>query len=333
MKAIVYTEYGAPEVLHLAEAPHPTPQENEILIRVRAASVSFGDLLARNFGNISAGEFNMPAPLYFLARVAFGWSKPRQPILGSGFAGEVAAVGDAVTRFKPGDAVFGYRGQQMGTYAEYLVMREDGFVTHKPANLGDAEAAVAPYGGLTALTLLRRVNLRPGQRVLINGASGGIGAALVQLAKQRRAHVTGVCGTLRLAYVQALGADEVIDYTKEDFARRGETYDLIVDVLGRSSFDRCRRALTPDGVYFLVSFKMKAVMQMLWTKAAGRQKVICAFSDEKPADLELLREMIEAGSFTSIVDRSFAMEHAVEVHRYAESGHKQGPIVISFQRK
>jgi NADPH:quinone reductase-like Zn-dependent oxidoreductase len=332
MKAIVYTEYGPPDVLHLAEAPQPTPQENEILIRVRAASVSFGDLMARNFGNVSVSEFNMPAPFYYLARMTFGWSKPKQPILGSEFAGEVAAVGNAVTRFKPGDAVFGYRGQQMGAYAEYLVMPGDGMVAHKPANLSDAEAAVAPYGGLTALTLLRQVNLQPGQRVLVNGASGGIGSAAVQLAKQRGAHVTGVCGAPRLAYVQTLGADEVIDYAKEDFTQRGETYDLIIDVLGRSSFVRCQRALTPDGVYFPISFKMKAVMQMLWTKAAGRQKVICALSDEKPADLELLKEMIEAGNFRSIVDRCFAMENAAEAHRYAESGHKQGAVAISFQR-
>lgn len=332
MKAIVYTEYGSPEVLHLAEVTRPMPQENEILLQVRAASVGFGDLLARNFGNVSASEFNMAAPLYFPARIAFGWRKPKQPILGSEFAGEVAAVGSAVTRFKPGDAIFGYRGQQMGAYAEYLVMREDGMVAHKPANLSDAEAAVAPYGGLTALTLLRRVNLQPGQRVLINGASGGIGSAAVQLAKQRGAHVTGVCGAPRLAYVQALGADQVIDYGKEDFTQRGETYDLIIDVLGRSSFDRCRRVLTPRGVYFPVSFKMKAVMQMLWTKAAGRQKVVCAFSDEKPADLELLKQMIEAGNFKSIVDRCFAMEDAAEAHRYAESGQKQGAVAILMQR-
>lgn len=332
MKAIVYTEYGAPEVLHLAEVATPAPQAREILIRVSAASVNFGDLLARNFGNVSAGEFNMPAPLYFLARVAFGWSKPKQPILGSEFAGEVAAVGSDVTRFKPGDAVFGYRGPQMGAYAEALVMPEDGMVTHKPANLTAAEAAVAPYGALTAMTLLRRVNLHAGQRVLVNGASGGIGSAAVQLAKQCGAHVTGVCGAPRLAYVQALGADQVIDYVREDFTQRNESYDLIIDVLGRSSFARCRRVLTPDGVYLPVSFKLKAVVQMVWTKMFGRQKVICAFSDETPADLELLRAMIESGAFQSIVDRSFAMEDAAAAHRYAESGRKQGNVVILMLR-
>ena len=198
MKAIVYTEYGPPDVLHLAEVETPAPQRNELLIRVSAASVGYGDLMARNFGNISAGAFNMPAILYFPARVAFGWRKPKKPILGSEFAGTVAAVGAAVTRFKPGDAVFGYRGPNMGAYAEYLCMPEDGIVALKPVNLSDAQAAAVPYGGLTALTLLRRVNIRPGQKVLINGASGGIGAAAVQLAKHYGAEVTGVCSTPRL---------------------------------------------------------------------------------------------------------------------------------------
>jgi len=330
MKAIVYKEYGAPEVLHLAEMAKPAPAENELLVRVHAAAVSFGDLMARNFGNVSASEFNMLALFYFPARIAFGWRKPKQPILGSAYAGVVEAVGADVTRFRPGDAVFGYRGPQMGAYAEYLCVAETSIVAHKPARLSFAEAATVPYGALTALTLLRHVDLRPGQRVLINGASGAIGAAMVQLAKQRGAHVTGVCGAPRLAYVQTLGADEVIDYAKEDFTQRGETYDLIVDVLGRSSFNRCRHALTPDGVYFPVSFKMKAVMQMVWTKMFGAQKVICAMSDEKPADLEMIKEMIEAGEYTASVDRCFAMENAVEAHRYAESGQKQGAVVIDL---
>ena len=330
MKAIIYTEYGPPDVLHLAEVETPAPQGNELLIRVLAAPVNFGDLMARNFGNISAGEFNMPAILYFPARIAFGWRKPKKPILGSEFAGEVAAVGASVTRFKPGDAVFGYRGPNMGAYAEYLCMPEDGIVALKPVNLSDAQAAAVPYGGLTALTLLRRVNIRPGQKVLINGASGGIGAAAVQLAKHYGAEVTGVCSTPRLEYVKALGADQVIDYTKEDFTQNGETYDLIFDILGRSSFAHCKGSLKPNGVYLLASFKMKAVMQMLWTKVAGDKKVVCAFSNEKPADLVFLKELIEAGRYTSLVDRTFPMEAAAEAHRYVEAGHKQGSVVITM---
>ncbi len=333
MKAIVYTEYGSPAVLRLAEVATPAPQANEILIRVHAASVNFGDLMVRNFGNISAREFNMPAFFYYPARLAFGWRKPKQPILGSEFAGEVAAVGSAVTHFQVGDAVFGYRGPQMGAYAEYLCVAETGMVAHKPANLSFAEAATVPYGGLTALTLLRRVNIRPGQRVLINGASGGIGAAAVQLAKQQGAHVTGVCGTARLEYVRSLGADRVIDYSQTDFTQNGETYDLIVDILGRSSFARCKDSLNPNGVYFPVSFKMKALLQMVWTKMFGTQKVICALSDEKPADLEVIRELIEAGNYTASVDRCFAMEDAAAAHRYVESGHKQGNVVVLLSQQ
>ncbi len=328
MKAIVYTEYGAPEVLHLADVEKPAPQDNEILIRVSAASVNFGDLMARNFGNISAGEFNMPAILYFPARIAFGLRKPKKHILGSEFAGTVAAVGAAVTRLKPGDAVFGYRGPSMGAYAEYLCMPETGIVALKPINLSDAQAAAVPYGGLTALTLLRRVNIQPGQRVLINGASGGIGAAAVQLAKHQGAHVTGVCGAPRLDYVKALGADQVIDYTQVDFTQNGETYDLIFDILGRSSFARCKDSLKPNGVYLPVSFKMKAVLQMLWTKFVGDKKVICALSDEKPADLMFLKELIETGQYTALVDRTFPMEAAAEAHRYVASGHKQGNVAL-----
>jgi NADPH:quinone reductase-like Zn-dependent oxidoreductase len=330
MKAIVYTEYGPPDVLHLTEVTQPVPADNEILVKVHAAPVNFGDLMARNFGNISAGEFNMPAILYFPARLAFGWRKPKKPILGSEFAGTVAAVGAAVTRFKPGDAVFGYPGQKMGAYAEYLCIAEDGMVAIKPANLSYAVAAAVPYGGLTALTLLRRVNIRPGQKVLINGASGGIGAAAVQLAKHYGAEVTGVCSTPRLEYVKALGADQVIDYTKEDFTQNGETYDLIFDILGRSSFARCKGSLKANGVYLLASFKMKAVLQMLWTKWVGDKKVICAFSNEKSADLVFLKELIEAGPYTALVDRTFPMEAAAEAHRYVESGHKQGNVVITM---
>lgn len=328
MKAIAYTEYGSPDVLHLTNVEQPAPQADEVLIRVCATPVNFGDLIARNFGNVSAGEFNMPAILYFPARLAFGWRKPKNPILGSEFAGVVESVGAAVTRFKPGDDVFGYRGQKMGAYAEYLVMPENGMVAHKPASLSCAEAAAVPYGGLTALTLLRRVNLQSGQRVLVNGASGAIGAAAVQLAKQQGAHVTGVCGAARLAYVRLLGADEVIDYAREDFTTRQESYDLIFDILGRSSFARCQRVLAPKGVYFPVSFKMKAVMQMLWTKATGGQKVICAFSDEQPADLVFLKQLIEAGSYKSIVDRTFPLAQAAAAHRYVEEGRKQGNVVL-----
>lgn len=332
MKAIVYTEYGAPDVLHLQEVAKPAPKDNEILVRVFAAPVNYGDTLARNFGNVSAGEFNMPAPLWLPARFAFGWRKPKKPILGSVFAGEIEAVGKDVTRFKPGDQVFGYLGPSMGAYAEYLCMAETGMVAIKPANLSYAEAAAVPYGAIMATSLLRHGNLQRGHKVLINGASGGIGSAAVQLAKYYGAEVTGVCGAPRLEYVKALGADRVIDYKQEDFTKNGETYDLILDILGRSSFSRCKNSLKPNGIYLLVSFKMKALLQMFWTKMFGSKKVICAFANEKVADLEFVRGLIEAGNYQSLVDRCYPMEQAAAAHRYAEAGDKKAAVIITMEQ-
>lgn len=331
MKAIIYTEYGPPDVLHLEDVEKPAPQDNEVLVKVYAAPVNYGDLIARNFKNITSREFHMPLPLLLLTRMSFGFSKPKINILGSEFAGEVEATGKDVRRFKAGDRVFGYLGQRMGAYAEYLCLPEDGSLAIMPANMSYAEAAAVPYGAIMATSLLRIANLQKGHKVLINGASGGIGSAAVQLAKYYGAEVTGVCGTPRLEYVKSLGADRVIDYTVEDFTQNGETYDLIFDILGKSSFARCKNSLKENGIYLLASFKMKAVFQMLWTKTAGSKKVICAFASEKPADLVGVKELNEAGKYKSIIDRCFPMQQAAEAHRYAESGHKQGSIVITME--
>ncbi len=331
MKAIIYTEYGPPDVLHLEDVEKPAPQDNEVLVKVYAAPVNYGDLIARNFKNITSREFHMPLPLLLLTRMSFGFSKPKINILGSEFAGEVEATGKDVRRFKAGDRVFGYLGQRMGAYAEYLCLPEDGSLAIMPANMSYAEAAALPYGAIMATSLLRIANLQKGHKVLINGASGGIGSAAVQLAKYYGAEVTGVCGTPRLEYVKSLGADRVIDYTVEDFTQNGETYDLIFDILGKSSFARCKNSLKQNGIYLLASFKMKAVFQMLWTKMAGSKKVICAFASEKPEDLVGVKELSQAGKYKSIIDRCFPMQQAAEAHRYAESGHKQGSIVITME--
>jgi NADPH:quinone reductase-like Zn-dependent oxidoreductase len=328
MKAIVYTEFGPPEVLHLAEKPQPVPKDGDVLIRVRATSVAYGDLLARNFKAVTSREFNMPLPLLLPMRMVFGRSKPKVNILGSEFAGEVEAVGRSATRFKPGDHVMGYLGQRMGAYAEYVCMPEDGLLARKPANMSFAEAATVPYGAIMATSLLRRGNIKAGDKVLINGASGGIGSAAVQLAKHYGAEVTGVCGNPRMEYVRSLGADHVIDYAREDFTQNGKTYDLILDVLGKSSFARCKDSLTPGGIYLPVSFKTKALMQMLWTKIADSQKVVCALASERPEDLAAVGKLAEAGAYKAIVDRCFPLEQAAEAHRYVEAGSRTGPVVL-----
>lgn len=329
MKAIVYTEYGSPGVLHLQEVEKPTPKDNEVLVRVHATSVNFGDLIARKFSKVSPREFHMPLLFWFFARMGFGFSKPKIPVLGSEFAGEIEAVGKDVTRFKKGDEVFGYRGMNMGAYADYVCMPEDGMLAFKPANMTDEEAAAVPYGALTALSLLRKVNIQRGQKVLINGASGAIGSAALQLAKHFGAEATGVCGTPRLEMVKALGADRVIDYTQEDFTQSGETYDLIFDILGKSSFSRCKRVLNPNGRLLYASFKMRQLLQMLWTSRIGDKKVICALSGDSPDDLVFIKELVEAGEIKSAIDRCFPLEQAAEAHRYVETGHKKGQVVIT----
>ena len=329
MKAIVYTEYGSPDVLDLKEIAKPAPKDNEVLIRNYATTVNFGDLMARNFKAISPSKFNMPLFFWLPARLALGFTKPRNHILGNEFAGEVEAVGKAVTRFKPGDRVFGYLGQSMGAYAEYFCMPENGVVAIKPANMTFEEAAVLPYGAIMALSLLRKTNLQPGQKVLINGASGGIGSAAVQIAKHFGAEVTGVCGTPRLEFVKSLGADQVIDYTKEDFTQNGESYDLIFDILGKSSFSHCQNSLKQNGRYLLASFKMKQLLQMLWTSMSGSKRVICAIAPGSVEDLNSVKELIEAGKIKAVIDRRYPLEQTAEAHRYVEQGHKKGNVVIT----
>jgi NADPH:quinone reductase-like Zn-dependent oxidoreductase len=329
MKAITYLKYGTPDVLQLKEVEKPTPKKSEILIRIHAVSVNVGDLWARNFKAITPTRFSMPLPFWLPARMYFGLTKPKINILGNEFSGVVESVGGDVKHFKKGDPVFGYRGQSMGANAEYLSMPENGLVEIKPSNMSHAEAAVVPYGALTALNLLRKANLQPGQKVLIHGASGGIGSAAVQLAKYYGAEVTGVCGTPRLEFVRALGADHVIDYTKEDFTQNGESYDLVFDIMNKSSFSRCKNSLTPNGMYLLASFKMKQVFQMLLTSITGGRKVICAMSFENPKDLVLIRELVEAGKIKAIIDRRYPLEQTAEAHRYVESGQKKGNVVMT----
>lgn len=330
MKAIIYEEFGPPEVLKLAEVDKPTPKNNEVLIRVFAVTIDYGDLIARNIRNISPKKFAMPFLFWLIAKIAFGIRKPRKKILGAEFSGQIESVGEDVTTFEEGDKVFGYTGQSMKAYAEYLTMPEDGILSLKPSNMTFEEAAVMPYGGIMALSLLRdKVNLQPGQKILINGASGGIGSATVQLAKsQYGVNVTGVCGTPRLDFVKSLGADHVIDYTKEDFTESGETYDIVFGGLGKTSFSKVKNSLNPNGRYVLTSFKMRQVGQMLWTKLFGNKKVNCVILNGTAKDLREVKNLIEEGKLKAFIDKRFPFEQMAKAHRYVEEGHKKGHVVI-----
>jgi len=333
MKAIVYEKYGSPDVLELKEVEKPVPKDKEILIKNHATMVNYGDIVARNFKNIPLRQFHMPLPLIFPMKIFFGIRKPRIKILGSVFAGEIEAVGKDVKRFKEGDQVYGYLGQNMGAYAQYLCMPEKGAVAIKPANTTYGEAVVHPYGAIMAGSLLKKGKIQKGQKVLINGASGGIGSAAVQLAKSLYgAEVTGVCGTPRLEFVKSLGADKVIDYAQEDFTTLGETYALVFDILGKSSFSKVKNCLKPKGRYLLASFKMRKVLQMLRTKFTGGKRVICALAmDGGPEDLAFFKELIEAGKIKSVIDKCFPLEQAPEAHRYVEEGHHKGNVVITVE--
>ncbi|MEW5939465.1 MAG: NAD(P)-dependent alcohol dehydrogenase, partial [Chloroflexota bacterium] len=264
-----------------------------------------------------------------LTRLSFGWNRPKIRILGAEFAGEVEAAGNKVTRFKPGDQVFGYRGPAFGTYAEYLRMPESGRVTIKPRNMTFDEAATVPYGALTALNLLRKANLQRGQNALIIGASGKIGSYALQLAKRYGANVTGVCSTPRVEFVKALGADAVVDYATEDYTQTGKQYDLIFDVMNRGSFERCKNSLTERGIYLLASFKTPQLWQMLVSPRDGK-RVVCALSAETTADLEHVKELVEAGAIKTIVDKRFPLERTADAHRYMESGQRAGNVAITI---
>jgi NADPH:quinone reductase-like Zn-dependent oxidoreductase len=328
MNAVILTQYGSPDVLQLKQVAKPTPKDNEVLIKIHAAPVNFGDTLIRKFNKVTPRSFNMPFLFWFFARISLGINKPKPQILGSEFAGTIAAVGKGVTRFKVGEEVFGYASMNFGTNAEYMAWSADKIISPKPANMTFEEAATVPYGALTALNLLRKVNIQKGQKVLINGASGGIGSYAVQLAKHYGAEVTGVCGTQRMEFVKALGADKVIDYTKEDFTRNGETYDVVMDILNKSSFAKVKKSLTPNGRYLLASFKMPQLLQMVWTSLRGGKKVICALSMESPADLELIKSLVEGGAITTQIDRQFPLAQTADAHRYMESGERRGHVVI-----
>lgn len=323
MKAIVYTEYGPPEVLKLKEVTKPTPKDDEVLIKVHATAVTTGDCNARGFVFVPPG-------FGFLPRLMFGIRKPKKEIIGTEFAGDIEAVGKDVTEFKPGDQVFGMTGDRLGAYAEYVCVAEKGMITTKPSNLTYAEAVTIPFGAHTALYFLRdKGHIQSGQKVLINGASGAVGSAAVQLAKYYGAEVTGVCSSRNSELVKSLGADKVIDYTQEDFTKNGETYDIIFETVGKASFKQCQDSLKENGRFLAGAGGLKEFAQMAWTAIASSKKVIAGQAGEHKEDLIFLRNLVETGEFKAVMDKQYPLAQTAEAHRYVDTGRKRGNVVIS----
>lgn len=306
MKAVICTKYGPPEVLQLKEVEKPAPGKNEVLIKVQATAVTSGDCRCRGF--------NIPAHFSILTRLAMrlalGITRPRKPIQGLVLAGEVETTGKGVTRFKAGDQVFGDTGMRFGAYAEYTCLPENAAITIKPVNITFEEAAAVPFGGTTALYFLRKGKIRRGQNVLIYGASGAVGTSAVQLARYFGADVTGVCSTANRELVKSLGAGSVIDYTKEDFTKRNERYDIIFDAVGKTSESLCRKALAPGGTFV---------------------SVMKGHAGESTEDLVFLKELVEVGKLRPVIDKCYPLEQIVEAHRYVEQGHKKGNVVITVE--
>lgn len=320
MKAIVYEKYGPPEVLHLKEIEKPAPKEAEVRIEIHATSVTKYDTWVRSR--------TAPPGFGLLIRIASGRT-PKQPILGTDLAGEIEALGKEVTRFNIGDQVYGFSGMNLGAYAEYICLPEDA-VARKPANLTYEEATAVLQGALTALFFLRKANIQRGDNVLIFGASGGVGGYAVQLARHHYgAEVTGVCSTAKLEYVKSLGAGRVVDYTKEDFTQNGQVYDVIFDTVGKTAVSRARRSLKRKGYYLLATFGLPTFIQLLWFSKTSSQNFEYGALAEKTEDLIFLKDLIEAGVITPIIDRCYPLEQAAEAHRYVESGRKVGNVVLT----
>ncbi len=323
MKAIVCTKYGPPEVLKLKEVEKPVPHDYEVLIKVHAASVTTADCMMRR------GQ-----PFY--GRLVIGLVRPKNPITGTGFAGVIEDAGKRVTLFKKGDSVFGETGVSFGTNAEYVCLPEDGLITTLPDNISWDEAAPICDGALTSWSFLKDIGkIQQGQKVLINGASGSLGSSAIQIARYFGAEVTGVCSTSNLDMVTSLGADRVVDYTKDDFTKNGQTYDIIFDTIGKSSFSRCKDSLTKYGVYLSPVLGIPLLLRMMWTSKFSSKKAKFSATGLRPVPelrvlLNEIKMLIEAKELKLVIDRRCTLEQTAEAHKYVETGHKKGNVVISI---
>jgi NADPH:quinone reductase-like Zn-dependent oxidoreductase len=323
VKAVVYERYGPPEVLRVVDAPRPEPKGDELLIKVRAVAVTRADVATRE-----ANRRSGPAVMV-LSRLVSGVRRPRQPILGSEFAGVVEAVGPVATEFAPGDAVFGSTGFGFGAYAEYLCASETARIAAIPAGTGFAAAAAITDGGLNALWCLRLAEPKPGQTILVYGASGAIGTAGVQLARHFGYDVTAVTSTQNLELVRSLGASRVIDYTREDFTKDGKTYDAIFDAVGKLAFTRCRTSLSPRGRY-LATDGLGNILRARWTAWFGAKKVMFSLPPRYTRqDVIFLKELVESGSFRPVVDRTYALDQVIDASRYVETERKVGNVILT----
>lgn len=321
MRAAVVTRYGAPEVVALREVPRPTPGPNELLIRVRATTVSSGDARVR--------ARRVPAGMGFLMRLALGWNVPRQPVLGTECAGVVEAVGTAVTRFRVGDAVVAFPGASMGAHAEYVCVREDGPVAPKPAALSWGEAAALLFGGNTARHYLRAANVKRGERVLVLGASGAVGVAMVQLARREGAEVTAVCSAANAALVTELGAVRVIDYQGEDFTRGDARWDVVIDCVGATDYARCRRVLAPGGRLLRVVCGLAGQLAAPFQGRLSGHRVIAGVSAERADDVRSLAELAGEGTYRAVIDATVPLSRIAEAHARVDSGRKRGSVVVT----
>lgn len=321
MKAALYEKYGPPEVVHLRDLPKPEPKDNEVLIKIHATTVTSGDWRVRSL--------EMPPGFAPLARLGLGITKPRQPILGSELAGTIEAVGKDVTKFKIGDTVIAFSGVRLGCHAEYKTLKETAAIFRKPDNLPFDEAAALAFAGTTALDFFRRGKLKRGEEVLINGASGAVGLAAVQLATLAGAHVTGVCSGANANLVMDHGAHHAMDYTQQDFTQAGDTWDLIVDTAGTAPWSRSKNALREHGRLLQVLGSLGDLLRMPWVAMTGNKRIIAGPAAERLEDLQHLVGLAEKGEFRAVIDRRYPLDRIVEAHRYVDTGRKKGSVVIN----